>query len=126
MKKNLILLAVVMLAVSATAKEFRIRVANLNCQNCANRMEAVLKQSKAVKKVQFDLPAKTVTISYKGKKDNQLAIRKMIEDAKFNIVPEGKEMPCANDPAARCGGGKGTGQDDCGGQNSNGDCHNQN
>lgn len=114
---------VALLAVNAVAKDFKVRVANLNCQNCANRMEAVLKQSKSVKKVQFDLPTKTVTISYKGKKSNQQSIRKMIEDAKFNIVEEGKAMPSKNDPTTQCTGQSEKGQSSCGRSKNGGNCH---
>lgn len=104
MNRLVMVMLTALIATGAMAKDFKVRVANLNCQNCANRMEAALKKSDKVKKVEFDLPAKTVTISYKGKKSNEAAIRQIITDAKFNIVGGGEAMPGSKDAKAKCSG----------------------
>lgn len=70
-------------AMNVVAENVNFKVANMHCQNCANRVEKALKANEAVSEVKVDLESHAVSVSYDGGKTNVEALQKALTDAKF-------------------------------------------
>lgn len=72
MKRLNIIMATLLIAAGAYAKDIKTVVFNttpeMHCNNCENRIKSGLKFEKGVKDIRTDLEAKTVTIEYDADK----------------------------------------------------------
>ncbi len=83
MKKFLLMMLTALLAVNVMADNVKFKISNMNCQNCANRVEKALKANKAVTNVEVNLECKAVCVSYDAQKTNVEALQKALTDVKF-------------------------------------------
>jgi len=83
MKKIIMMTIAAMLTINAMADNVKFKISNMHCQNCAKRVEKVLKANEAVCEVKINLECKAVCVSYDEQKTNVEAIQKALSDAKF-------------------------------------------
>ena len=69
--------------INMMADNVKFKIKNMNCENCAKRIEKVLTENGAVTKVKVNLECKAVCISYDATKTNVEALQKALTDAKF-------------------------------------------
>lgn len=89
-KRVVLLLAVlfgVLAAQAAGKKELTTVVyqAEISCENCKAKLEKNIPFEKGVKKLTVDLEKKTVTVSFRGDKNNAENIKKAIEELGFPV-----------------------------------------
>ncbi len=83
MKKIVMMMMAALFAMNVLAEKVNFKVANMHCQNCANRVEKALKANEAVSEVKVDLENHAVSVSYDAEKTNVEALQKALTDAKF-------------------------------------------
>ena len=69
--------------INMMADNVKFKIKNMNCENCAKRIEKVLTENGAVTKVKVNLECKAVCVSYDATKTNVEALQKALTDAKF-------------------------------------------
>lgn len=106
MKKGLLAAALVcMTATNVFAEKVDIKLVNLNCQNCVNRVMKVFEGNKAVSKVDTDLKTKTVTITFDEKKTSKEEVTKMLTDNKFILAGSEAAKNYKHKSCGKCKGG---------------------
>lgn len=83
MKKNVMTMFAALFTINMMADNVKFKIKNMNCENCAKRIEKVLTENGAVTKVKVNLECKAVCISYDATKTNVEALQKALTDAKF-------------------------------------------
>ena len=116
MKKIAMMMFAALFAMNVLAEKVNFKVANMHCQNCANRVEKALKANEAVSEVKVDLENHAVSVSYDAEKTSVEALQKALADAKFEAKVakscceggckkhEGKEEK--HECGGKCGGKK--------------------
>ena len=74
---------VALFTINMMADNVKFKIKNMNCENCAKRIENVLTENGAVTKVKVNLECKAVCVSYDATKTNVEALQKALTDAKF-------------------------------------------
>lgn len=83
------LVAVILSASTALAKDFRtavFKVEQLHCANCEKKVQNNIKFEKGVKTFSTDLPSKTVTITYDAEKTNVEKLKAGFKKFKYEAV----------------------------------------
>ena len=100
MKKVLLTLALVAgisVAVLAEKQTVRLYVPEMECDNCKGKVENVLAYERGVKKLDFDVAHRTVTIVFEDKRTNveklQAALMKYIK-YESKELKEGEHVEC--------------------------------
>ena len=83
MKKIVMTMFAALFTINMMADNVKFKIKNMNCENCAKRIEKVLTENGAVTKVKVNLECKAVCISYDATKTNVEALQKALTDAKF-------------------------------------------
>lgn len=83
MKKIVMTMFVALFTINMMADNVKFKIKNMNCENCAKRIEKVLTENGAVTKVKVNLECKAVCVSYDATKTNVEALQKALTDAKF-------------------------------------------
>jgi len=100
MKKIVTMMFAALFATNVLAENVKFKVSNMNCDNCAKRVEKVLKANEAVSEVKVDLENKAVCVSYDAGKASVETIQKALTDAKFKAEAAkqcNKEGGCQGD-----------------------------
>ena len=94
---TLALVAGISVAVMAEKQTVRLYVPEMECDNCKGKVENVLAYEKGVKKLDFDVAHRTVTIVYEDKRTNveklQAALMKYIK-YESKELKEGDHVEC--------------------------------
>lgn len=113
MKKIVMMMFAALFAMNVLAEKVNFKVANMHCQNCANRVEKTLKSNEAVSEVKVDLESHAVSVSFDAEKTSVEALQKALADAKFEAEvaksccekkQEGQEEK--HECGGKCGGKK--------------------
>ena len=103
MKKVFLTLALaagISVAVMAEKQTVRLYVPEMECDNCKGKVENVLAYEKGVKKLDFDVAHRIVTIVYEDKRTNveklQAALMKYIK-YESKELKEGEHAECNHD-----------------------------
>lgn len=83
MKKIVMTMFAALFTINMMADNVKFKIKNMNCENCAKRIEKVLTENGAVTKVKVNLECKAVCVSYDATKTNVEALQKTLTDAKF-------------------------------------------
>ena len=83
MKKIVMTMFAALFTINMMADNVKFKIKNMNCENCAKRIEKVLTENGAVTKVKVNLECKAVCVSYDATKTNVEALQKAFTDAKF-------------------------------------------
>ena len=83
MKMIVMTMFAALFTINMMADNVKFKIKNMNCENCAKRIEKVLTENGAVTKVKVNLECKAVCISYDAAKTNVEALQKALTDAKF-------------------------------------------
>jgi copper chaperone CopZ len=84
--KKIIGLSLILLSLSAFAKDIKVTVNGMVCSMCAQGIEKKFKTNAAVSKINVDLDAKVVTIETASKLDiSDDEIKKVITEAGYNV-----------------------------------------
>lgn len=124
MKKIVMTMFAALFTINMMADNVKFKIKNMNCENCAKRIEKVLTENGAVTKVKVNLECKAVCISYDATKTNVEALQKALTDAKFQaeIAKQcNKEGGCkheGNEGEHKCGKKDGQQEEkhECGGE----------
>ena len=94
---TLALVAGISVAVLAEKQTVRLYVPEMECDNCKGKVENVLAYEKGVKKLDFDVAHRVVTIVYEDKRTNveklQAALMKYIK-YESKELKEGEHVEC--------------------------------
>ena len=119
MKKIVMMACAMSFAMNMMAENVKFKVSNMHCDNCANRVEKVLKGNEAVSQVKVNLECKAVCVSYDEKKTNAETLMKALTDAKFQteIMKKcNKEGGCKHDGEDKCENKDNQEKHECGGE----------
>ncbi len=83
MKKIVFMAMAVLCSLNIMADNVKFKINNMHCENCAKRVEKVLKANEAVSMVKVNLEEKTVCVSFDADKTNVEALKKALDEAKF-------------------------------------------
>ena len=83
MKKIVMMTFAALFAMNVLADNVKFQIKNMNCENCAKRVENALKANDAVTTVKVNLECKAVCVSYDATKTNAEALLKALTDVKF-------------------------------------------
>ena len=83
MKKIVMMACAMSFAMNMMAENVKFKVSNMHCDNCANRVEKVLKGNEAVSQVKVNLECKAVCVSYDATKTTAEALQKALTDVRF-------------------------------------------
>ncbi|MCH5309847.1 MAG: cation transporter [Prevotella sp.] len=98
MKKNVLTMALALMATVAVAKDIKTVVVTtlpqMHCENCENRIKSNLRFEKGIKKIETSVPDQTVTITYDADKTNVENIIKGFDkiDYKARPLKEGEKV----------------------------------
>lgn len=101
MKKILMMMFAALVTMNVLADDVNFQVKNMRCENCAKRIEKVLKGSEGVSEVQVCLEQKTVSVSFDAQKTTTEALQKALADARFE-AEVAKAGGCKHD-GKQCG-----------------------
>ena len=78
MKRNLLLMAALLITTAVIAKNIKTAVfttlPQMHCDNCENKIKGNLRFEKGIKTIECDIPGQRVTITYDAGKTNAEAI----------------------------------------------------
>lgn len=94
MKKLLIAAALMLLTFPVFAEKVTVTVSNMHCQNCANRVESVLRADKGVKSVTVNLETKEVTVDFDEKATSAKKVKKRLTKANFKLGKDKAGKSC--------------------------------
>lgn len=94
MKKTLFAIAL-LAGLSASAKDIKTLVVTtqpqMHCENCEKKIKGNLRFEKGVKRIETDLKAKQVTITYDADKTNQENLFKALKKIGYEAQPAKKQ-----------------------------------
>ena len=103
MKKLLLLFAMMVVAITAMAKDIQTVVVTttpqMHCENCENRIKNNLRFEKGVKKIETNIEKQTVTITYDADKTTVEQLLKGFEKFKYSarVLKDGETVTTEGD-----------------------------